>query len=67
VSPLSRKFLSALVGIVLYKAVAITFAPASSEFDYTTEALETIALAVVITIVFVLFDRWRGRREESVK
>jgi membrane protein DedA with SNARE-associated domain len=60
---LLRNFLSALVGIVLYKAVNFALAPA--EFEFASEALEAIILAVVVTAVILLFNRWRRSRAEE--
>lgn len=63
-TPLLRNFLGVLAGIVLYKAVNFALTP--EEFDVASEALEAIILAIVVTAVLLLFNRWRrGRAEES--
>lgn len=65
--PLLKNFLGAVVGIALYKSVVIISAPASAEFDYATEAIEAVAIAVVVTLVLVLFERWRGHEKSAEK
>lgn len=58
-----KDFSGALVGVALVKVADYLIAPEG--FDLAEEALETVVIAAVITVLFSLFKRWRRRRKRS--
>ena len=53
---MDKRFGGAFLGVIIYKAIAWSIAPAASE--WSTEVLEAVAIAVTVTVVLALQDRW---------
>ena len=53
---MDKRFGGAFLGVIIYKAIAWSIGPATSE--WSTAALEAVAIAIFVTGVLALQDRW---------
>lgn len=53
---MDKRFGGAFLGVIMYKAIAWSIAPATSQ--WSTEALEAVAIALFVTAVLELQDWW---------
>ena len=60
---MGKRFGGAFLGVILYKAIAWLIAPAASQ--WSTEALEAVAIALFVTAVQALEDWWRGESDTT--
>lgn len=60
---MDKRFGSAFLGVITYKAIAWSIAPASSE--WSTEVLEAVVIAIFVTVVLALQDRWLSESDTT--
>ncbi|WP_103019428.1 hypothetical protein [Salinibacter altiplanensis] len=53
---MDKRFGGAFLGVIIYKAIAWSIGPATSE--WSTEVLEAVAIALFVSGVLALQDRW---------
>lgn len=53
---MNRRFVGAFLGVLIYKAVVWAIDPAASQ--WSDEALEAVAIAALVTVVWRLQDWW---------
>lgn len=53
---MDKRFSGAFLGVILYKAIAWSIAPAATE--WSTEALEAVVIALFVTAIQALQDWW---------
>jgi len=61
--PMDKRFGGAFLGVIIYKAIAWSIAPAASE--WSTEALEAVAIALFVTAVLELQDWWLSESDTT--
>lgn len=60
---MDKRFGPAFLGVILYKALAWSIDPAASE--WSTEALEAVAIALFVTAVQALQDWWLSESDTT--
>jgi hypothetical protein len=60
---MNKRFGGAFLGIIIYKAIAWSIAPAVSE--WSTEVLEGVALALFVTAGLELQDWWLSESDTT--
>jgi hypothetical protein len=60
---MDKRFGGAFLGVIIYKAIAWSIEPPISE--WSTEVLEAVAIAIFVTMVRVLQDRWLSESETT--
>ena len=60
---MDKRWGGAFLGVIIYKAIAWSIAPAASE--WSTEALEAVAIALFVTAVLELQDWWLSESDTT--
>ena len=60
---MDKRFGGAFLGVIIYKAIAWSIAPAASE--WSTEALEAVVIALFVTAVLALQDWWLSESDTT--
>ena len=60
---MDKRFGGAFLGVIIYKAIAWSIAPATSE--WSTEILEAVAIAIFVTVILALQDWWLSESETT--
>jgi len=60
---MDKRFGGSFLGVIIYKAIAWSIGPATSE--WSTEVLEAVAIAILVTVVLALQDRWLSESDTT--
>jgi hypothetical protein len=60
---MGKRFGGVFLGVIIYKAIAWSIQPATSE--WSTEVLEAVAIAIFVTVVLALKDWWLSESDTT--